>query len=69
MRKMQENSALSFKLVWKSVSAESEGELDTREIVRMLKMEPGLLSDVDSVKITNHFRSKLRKAEELYKDS
>jgi len=69
MRKMQENSALSFKLVWKSVSAESEEELDTREIVRMLKMEPGLLSDVDSVKITNHFRSKLRKAEELYKDS
>lgn len=69
MGKMQESSALSFKLMWKSVSAESERELDTREIVRMLKMEPNLLNDDDNLKITNHFRSKLRKAEELYKDS
>lgn len=69
MAKMQENSALSFKLIWKSISADNEGEIDTRELVRILKMPPGLLKDSDAEKLTNHFRSKIKKAEELYQDS
>ena len=69
MAKMQENSALSFKLVWKSISAENEEEIDTRELVRILKMDPKLLKESDSEKLTNHFRSKIKKAEELYQDS
>lgn len=69
MSKMQENSALSFKLVWKSITAESENEIDTRELVRILKMDPKLLKDSDAEKLTNHFRSKIKKAEELYQDS
>lgn len=69
MAKMQEDSALSFKLVWKSISAETEGEIDTKELVRILKMDPKLLKDTDSEKLTNHFRTKLKKAEDLYQDS
>lgn len=69
MSKMQENSALSFRLVWKSISAGSEGEIDTKELVKILKMDPKLLKDSDADKLTNHFRSKIRKAEELYQDS
>lgn len=69
MAKMQENSALSFKLVWKSISAENEGEIDTKELVKILKMDPKLLKETDTEKITNHFRSKIKKAEELYQDS
>ena len=69
MSQMQENSALSFKLVWKSISAGSEGEIDTKELVRILKMDPKLLKESDADKLTNHFRSKIRKAEELYQDS
>lgn len=69
MAKMQENSALSFKLVWKSISADNEGEIDTKELVRILKMDPKLLKDSDAEKLTNHFRSKIKKAEELYQDS
>ena len=69
MAKMQENSALSFKLVWKSISADNEGEIDTKELVRILKMDPTLLKPTDSEKLTNHFRSKIKKAEELYQDS
>ena len=69
MSTMQENSALSFKLVWKSISAEQEGEIDTRELVRILKMDPKLLKESDAEKLTNHFRSKIKKAEELYQDS
>ena len=69
MSSMQENSALSFKLVWKSIAADSEGEMDTKEIVRILKMEPELMKESDREKLTNHFRSKIKKAEELYQDS
>lgn len=69
MSSIQENSALSFKLVWKSIAADSEGEVDTKEIVRILKMEPELMKESDREKLTNHFRSKIKKAEELYQDS
>ncbi len=69
MSEMQQDSALSFKLVWKSISAEQEGEIDTRELVRILKMDPKMLKDSDTEKLTNHFRSKIKKAEELYQDS
>ena len=69
MSKMQENSALSFKLVWRSISAEGEDEMDTRELVKILKMDPKLLKETDYERLTNHFRSKIKKAEELYKDS
>ncbi len=66
---MQKESALSFKLVWKSINAESEDEIDTKELVRILKMDPHMLKEVDAEKLTNHFRSKIKKAEELYQDS
>ena len=69
MSTMQENSALSFKLVWKSISADNETEIDTKELVRILKMDPTLLKQSDTEKLTNHFRSKIKKAEELYQDS
>lgn len=69
MATMQENSALSFKLVWKSISAIDDNEIDTKEIVEILQIEPNLLSDKDKDKLTNHFRSKIKKAEELYQDS
>lgn len=69
MAKMQEDSALGFRLVWKSIHASSENEIDTRELVRILKMDPKLLKEEDTNKLTNHFRSKIKKAEELYQDS
>ena len=69
MKEMQENSALSFKLIWKSISAPTESEIDTKELVRILKMDPTMLKDIDKENLTNHFRSKIRRAEELYSDS
>ena len=69
MATMQENSALSFKLVWKSISAIDDNEIDTKEIVQILQMSPDLLNDKYKEKLTNHFRSKIKKAEELYSDS
>jgi len=69
MLEMQADSALSFKLVWKSKPALYEGEIDTKEIVQILNRDPATLKEFDTKKVTDHFRSKLKKAEELYKDS
>ena len=69
MTTMQKDSALSFRLVWKSIAANNEDEIDTKELVRILKMDPKLLKESDTLKLTNHFRSKIKKAEEIYSDS
>ncbi len=69
MKTMQENSALRFKLVWKSNTVSNEGEIDTKELVRILQMDPLMLKDNDREELTNHFRTKIKKAEELYADS
>lgn len=69
MSTMQENSALRFKLVWKSIQASNEDEIDTKEIVRILKLDPTLVKESDSEKLTNHFRSRIKKAEEQNFDS
>ena len=69
MQMMQENSALRFKLVWKNNVANNENEIDTKELIRILKINPTALKEEDSDKLINHFRSKIKKAEELYADS
>lgn len=69
MSTMQENSALGFKLLWKSAPPTSDDEVDVREIVKILNMPLDALKETDKEKLTNHFRSKINKAEELYKDS
>lgn len=69
MKMMQENSALRFKLVWKNNVANNENEIDTKELIRILKINPTALKEEDSEKLINHFRSKIKKAEELYADS
>lgn len=69
MDKMQSNSALRFKLIWKSAPASNDNEIDTRELVKILEMSADMISQSDLTKLTEHFRSKIKRAEELYKDS
>ncbi len=61
MNKTGENSNLSFILEWKSKEAYTEDELDTKEIVRLLKIDAGQLKEEDSAKLINHFRSQIKK--------
>lgn len=61
MKNTQVDSNLSFQLEWKSKEAYSEDELDTKEIVRLLKMSADVLVDEDSSKLVNHFRSQIKK--------
>lgn len=69
MSKMQDNSALRFKLAWKTSQATTPEELDTKELVEILKMDPKNLKEIDKKKVTDHFKSKIKKAEDLYEES
>lgn len=61
MRETQIDSNLSFELEWKSKSAFTEEELDTKELVRLFKIDAGQLLEKDSEKLITHFRSQIKK--------
>ncbi|MCL4515644.1 MAG: TIGR02680 family protein [Firmicutes bacterium] len=62
MEGMDTSSGLSFSLVWKSRVAETEEQLDTRELVDLLKSDANLLRPEDFQKLSAHFRSKIAQA-------
>nr|WP_144924661.1 TIGR02680 family protein [Paenibacillus bovis] len=59
------SSGLSFSIRWKPRTADVETEMDTIDLVRLLKQDARLLKEEDLDKITTHFRSKIAKAKEL----
>lgn len=69
MRKVMEtrdtSSGLTFSIRWKPKTADSEDEMDTIDLVHLLRQDPKLLKDEDLEKITTHFRSKITQAKEL----
>lgn len=68
MKKMDTSMGLSFSLDWKPKSAETQQELDTQELEKLLLRDKELLTDEDMERVAAHFRSKIRtekqKAEE-----
>src|SRR5690625_2503688 len=69
MNKMMANSdsssGLSFSIRWRPRTAETEAELDTKELVDLLRHDPGLLKEEDLNHVIEHFRSKIDRAKEL----
>lgn len=63
------SSGLTFSIKWKPRTAETEEELDTVDLVDLLRQDPRLLKDSDLEKITVHFRSKIDKAKEEVENS
>ena len=61
MRQTQIDSNLSFELEWRSKTAFTEEELDTKELVRLFKIDAGQLKSNDSEKLINHFQSQIKK--------
>lgn len=61
MKNTQIDSNLSFQLEWKSKAAFTEDELDTKELVRLFKIDAGQLKKEDSEKLITHFRSQIKK--------
>lgn len=69
MKKLMEtrdtSSGLSFSIQWKPRTADSETELDTVDLVRLLRQDAKLLKEEDKDKMIEHFRTKIAKAKEL----
>lgn len=59
------SSGLIFSITWKPLTAESEQELDTQELIKLLQRNSKFLSEGDLNRITKHFQSRISKAKEL----
>ena len=62
MAAMNTSSGLTFNLAWKSRAAETEEQIDTAELVGLLKSDANLLKLEDFQKLAAHFRSKINQA-------
>lgn len=62
MESMNTSSGLSFSLSWRNKSAETEEQLDTRELVALLRKDGHLLTEGELDKLSSHFRSKIKEA-------
>lgn len=65
MANSDSSSGLSFSIRWRPRTAETEAELDTKELVDLLRRDPGLLKEEDLNQVIEHFRSKIDRAKEL----
>jgi len=69
MESMDTSSGLSFSLRWKSRVAETEEQMDTHELVEILKSEASLLKEEDFKKLSAHFRSKISEVRKIMEDT
>lgn len=65
MGSMQTSSGLTLSLKWKAKRAEQEEQLDTRELVELLKKDTEIMRDEEFAKLSGHFRSKIAEARKL----
>ena len=64
MEQLNTSMGLRFSLVWKGKPADQQKELDTGELIKLLRKDPALMGDADREKITDHFRAKINRARE-----
>lgn len=68
MESMNTSSGLSFSLIWKNRVAETEEQLDTKELVDILKSDVKLLNEEQMDRLAAHFRSKIAQARKEMED-
>lgn len=64
MEQLNTSMGLRFSLVWKGKPADQQKELDTGELLKLLRKNPMVMGDADRQKITDHFRAKINRARE-----
>ena len=64
MGTLDTSMGLTFSLDWKPREAQSETELDTPELVRLLNKDRKLLTDDDRLRVAEHFRAAVRRLRE-----
>lgn len=68
MGSMNTSSGLKLSLRWRSKSADTENQLDTKELVELLKKDSRLMKEEEFEKLSKHFRSKVEEARRNAKD-
>lgn len=69
MSAMNTSSGLKLSLRWRSKTAEHEDQLDTAELVNLLKKDYRLMREEEAARLSLHFRSKVEEARRHAKDS
>ncbi len=68
MQQRDASSGLLLSIQWKPKTAETEEEMDTKELVELLRMNSRLLKEEDLQRVTMHFRSKINRAREMLEE-
>lgn len=69
MGSMNTSSGLKLSLRWRSKTAEQEDQLDTKDLVNLLKKDYRLMREEEAERLSRHFRSKVEDARRHAKDS
>ena len=69
MNAMNTSSGLKLSLRWRSRTAETEDQLDTKELVELLKKDYRLMREDEAAKLSLHFRSKVEEARRHARDN
>lgn len=69
MESMNTSSGLSFSLKWSSKKAETEDQMDTSELVALLKQEGTIMPESSLNRLSEHFRSKIAEARKNLEES
>ena len=69
MESRNDSSGLKLSIRWKPKTAETEEELDTEDLVSLLRQDPRLLKDEDIDRVTTHFRTRIERAKALMDES
>lgn len=73
MRKLMESrndsSGVEFSIRWRPRTAETEEEMDTKDLVELLRQNPRALKDEAIDQVTTHFRTKINRAKALMNES
>jgi uncharacterized protein (TIGR02680 family) len=65
MSERDTSSGITFSLQWKPIPAENEEEMDTRQLVEILKSGAQMLKPEEFNMVTKHFRSRVDRARKL----
>ena len=68
MESMETSSGLTLSLKWQPKKAEKEGQLDTKELVDLLKTDAEIMRQEDIDRLSEHFRSCIQEARKLSKE-
>lgn len=69
MSSMNTSSGLRLSLVWKKKKAEEEGQLDTKELVELLKKDAGLMTEQELEQLSVHFQTKVQEARRIMEET